>query len=675
MSDHAPNALMNESSPYLLQHAHNPVQWLPWGAEALRLAQESDRPLLISIGYSACHWCHVMERESFEDQEVAEAMNHRFVCVKVDREERPDVDQLYMEAVQMMTGQGGWPLNCFALPDGRPFHGGTYFPRDRWLALLDQLAEIWKRAPDEVRSYADKLTSGVKSNALIAPRVADEVLKGSTLDEMAADWATRFDRVNGGLNRAPKFPMPASLLCLLRLGRQKRDNTLTDHVHLTLRCMALGGIYDQIGGGFARYSVDGIWKVPHFEKMLYDNAQLLSVYAEAHLHRPDALYGRVLRQTIAFVQRELTSADGFCYSALDADSEGEEGLFYLWDENQFNAVLADDADWAARWFKVGGQGLWEHGRSILLGRTEHAEFAHSMNITLNEFQVRQESVISRLMVERDKRPRPGTDDKQLTSWNALMLKGLCDAAMALNDQSIVPQAKRIAGFLTEQQTRPDGSLWHTYKNGRSTVDGFLDDHALTIEAMIALYNLTFEARWLHRAQQMTEMVLNRFDMDGTSMLRFTQKNEKEELAAPTVETQDNVIPASNSVMARNLLTLGLHFGDQAWVTRSRQMVADMAPALPKAGPWYANWADLLRLHTGPLHEVAVTGPDHFAMARQLQRGANGPLILAAGDEPNGLMLLDGRTGKGQTLIHVCQNGACALPTAEVAVALQMLGGA
>jgi uncharacterized protein YyaL (SSP411 family) len=465
------------------------------------------------------------------------------------------------------------------------------------------------------------------------------------------------------------------MLCLLRLGRQLGNSALTDHVHLTLRCMALGGIYDQIGGGFARYSVDGLWKVPHFEKMLYDNAQLLSLYAEAHLHRPDALYERVLRQTVAFVQRELTSPEGFCYSALDADSEGEEGLFYLWDEEQFKAALGEDAAWAARWFKVGGDGLWEHGRSILLGRTDHEEFARSLNITPEEFSLRIEKVTGLLLAAREKRPRPGTDDKQLTSWNALMLKGLCDAAIALNDLSFLDQATRIAEFLTQTQTRPDGSLWHTYKNGHSTVPGFLDDHALTIEALVSMYSLTFEARWLHRAQEMTGLVLQRFAMEGTSMLRYTQRIGTDDLVAPTVETQDNVIPASNSVMARNLLTLGLHFGNQEWVARSKQMVADMAPALPKAGPWYANWADLLRLYTGPLYEVAVTGPDHKAVARQLQQGANGPLILAAGNEQNGLPLLEGRTGSQQSLIYVCQNGTCALPTSDVAFALRMLGRA
>lgn len=667
-----PNALAHESSPYLRQHANNPVDWMPWGAAALSKAEAEGKLMLVSIGYSACHWCHVMEHESFSDPEVAEVMNRHFVCIKIDREERPDLDRFYMDAVQTMTGGGGWPLHCFCLPDGRPIHGGTYFPKNRWLGLLDQLAEVWQRTPHDVYAYAEKLMAGLRNGSLITAPVPESSLHSEVLRIGVENWAPMFDRVHGGNVRAPKFPMPCSWQFLLHYSSDGAQPELIDQVHLTLRKMALGGINDQLGGGFARYSVDGLWKVPHFEKMLYDNAQLIALYSEAYLKKPDPLYHDVVTATIRFIDREMTAPNGACFAALDADSEGEEGLYYLWTKAEFEHILGPDAAWAADWFCVDGAGLWEHGRSILLGCADVDAFAAKWNFSLPELQEKLIEIKGKLLSIREGRPRPGLDDKQLTGWNALLLSGLCAAYRAFGQRGFLEKALLLGTFLTKTQRKPDGSLWHTHKNGLSTIDGFHDDHALTAWALTQLYEITFEAYWLHEAESIVQKIIDLFYDPTSGFFNYSAANSEGPLLR-SPEVQDNVIASSNAVMARVLHRLSVQCEKPDWAAMALRMVHAMEPAIEKALPWHACWAMALAEITATPTEVVIVGPNAGSFRAELAKKLNPTVVLAGTIQPNeSLALTKNRYVPHQTLIYVCLNHACQAPVSTVSEALTLL---
>jgi len=514
------NHLINESSPYLLQHAHNPVDWYPWGEEALKKAKDENKILLISIGYAACHWCHVMEHESFENEEVAKLMNEYFVPIKVDREERPDIDQIYMSAVQLMTGSGGWPLNCFALPDGRPFYGGTYFPKQNWLTILQKVYDEYKTNPAKVEEFANKLTTGVKQSELISYNSQAPAFSISLLDETVEKWANNFDNKEGGPNRAPKFPIPNNYHFLLRYYYHKQDQEILDHVLLTLNKMAFGGIYDQLGGGFARYSTDKVWKAPHFEKMLYDNGQLVSLYSEAYQLTKDPLYKQIVYETIEFIQRELTSPEFGFYSSLDADSEGEEGKFYVWTRNELEEILGDDESLFSEYYNVTYNGNWEHYNNILLRKKTDKQFADKHKISVKELRQKLTSAKEAVFKVRSKRIRPGLDDKILTEWNALMLKGYVDAYRAFNDDKFLKIALKNAKFIVENMM--DGSrLDRNFKNGKSTINGYLSDYSFTIEAFIALYEATFDEAWLMKAKELMDYAIKHFYDAGSNMFYFT----------------------------------------------------------------------------------------------------------------------------------------------------------
>ena len=440
------NDLIHETSPYLLQHAHNPVNWMPWGDKALKKAEAGNKLMLVSVGYAACHWCHVMEHESFEDSTVAAMMNEHFVCIKVDREERPDVDQIYMDAVQLMTGSGGWPLNCVTLPDGRPIWGGTYFPKENWVNILQQLADLWQNKPEEAYGYAERLTHAVKQMDAIVPVENPQPFVWTDIDSVLDPWKPSFDMVEGGRNRAPKFPLPNNWLFLMRAEHFRPDPAIAEAVDLTLKKIAWGGIYDHLGGGFARYSVDKYWKVPHFEKMTYDNGQLVSLYAEAFQRKADPLYKRVVYETIEYTDREMTSPEGGFYSSLDADSEGEEGKFYVWTKKEISDVLGDDAGWFCEYYQVTERGNWEHGNNVLIMGKSPVEFATEKGMSEDELLQKLEVAKAKLFETRSKRIRPGLDDKILTSWNALMLKGYVDAYRVFRDDRFLKVALRNANF-------------------------------------------------------------------------------------------------------------------------------------------------------------------------------------------------------------------------------------
>lgn len=663
------NQLISESSPYLLQHAHNPVDWMPWGEEAFEKAKAENKLVLVSVGYSACHWCHVMEHESFEDTAVARIMNENFICIKVDREERPDVDQVYMNAVQLMTQRGGWPLNCFTLPDGRPIYGGTYFPQDQWINVLNSLTHTYKTEPEKVEEYAANLTEGIKQSELIEEPQAIDEFSTEKLEELILRWSQNFDNRDGGPTKAPKFPIPNNYEFLLQYGTWSNNQRINNHSLLTLDKMAMGGIYDQVGGGFSRYSTDMLWKVPHFEKMLYDNGQLVSLYSHAYQATKKDLYKETVYQTIDWLAREMTTKEGAFYAALDADSEGEEGKFYIWNQDELKETLGDDFKWVKDYYSVNGNGFWEHNNYILLRMKTDSTFANKQEWTIEELRTKVDKVNKQLLDERSHRVRPGLDDKCLTAWNAMMLKGCVDAYLAFGEEEFLQIAVKNAKWLTKNQLKEDGSLWHTYKNGKSTIDGFLEDYAHTIDAFTTLYQATFDEEYLVIAKGLTEYAVEYFQDSNSKMFYFT--NSDSELIARKMEVNDNVIPASNSVMANNLWLMGTYFENETWIADSKQMLANVYEGMETYGSGYSNWANLLIRMQRPQYEIAITGKDW--KAKRLEFGQKYlPNAIFMGGTKGELALLEGKFSEGETRIFVCFNKSCQLPVSEVAKAITQM---
>ena len=590
MATTQPNNLISETSPYLLQHAYNPVQWVSWSDEAFEKAKKENKLVLISIGYSACHWCHVMEHESFEDDEVAAIMNEHFVNIKVDREERPDVDQIYMTAVQLMTQRGGWPLNCFTLPDGRPVYGGTYFPKEQWIHILNSLVHTKEQDPERVLEYAQKLQEGISQSELIDIPQEIGQFSDEKLHEMVLRWSRQFDNLEGGMNKAPKFPMSNNYSFLLSYAKKFDSEKVSNHAHLTLQKMALGGIYDQIGGGFARYSVDMIWKVPHFEKMLYDNAQLISVYSKAFREKSNDLYKETVFETVEWLQREMMDHSGAFYSALDADTEGEEGKFYCWSEEELQKVQDLDLKFVQDYYNINQFGFWEDEKYILLRRETDSDFAKKKGLSLNELKSKVSTVKSRLFEERKARTFPGLDYKCLTGWNAMTIRGLCDSYVTFHEEQFLILARNCGKWILEKQYK-EGKLKRVFSKGETKIDGFLEDYAHTIDAFIALYQVTAELHWLESAKELTEVVERNFMNAESKMCYFTSSDSN--LIARKMELNDNVIPASNSVMARNFWKLGHYFRNDAWISNAKQMLANVYEGMEFYGSGYSNWGQLL----------------------------------------------------------------------------------
>jgi len=661
------NNLINETSPYLLQHAHNPVNWYAWGDEALAKAKAENKLLLISIGYSACHWCHVMEHESFENKEVAKIMNDNFICIKVDREERPDIDQIYMNAVQLMTGRGGWPLNCFALPTGEPFYGGTYFQKEQWIQILNNVANEYKVAPGNVNEYAQKLTEGIKTSEML-PMVKDQTpFSMDVLTAGVTKIKKRFDYVEGGGDHAPKFPMPNNYEFLLQYYYHTKDKEILDIVELTLDKMAFGGIYDQIGGGFARYSTDKYWKAPHFEKMLYDNGQLVSLYSQAYQLTKKPLYKHVVYQTLEYTAREMTAKNGAFYSSLDADNEGEEGKFYVWSKEALQTILKDDFDFAKEYYNVNATGKWE-GHYILLRKKDNTKIAKQFNISEEEVVKKIDKINAVLLKERANRIRPGLDDKTLTSWNALMLKGYVDAYNVFGEEKFLKAAIKNAEFIVRTQIRKDGGLNHNYKNGVSNLDGYLEDYSFTTEALIALYQATFDEKWLAHAKKLTDYTIEHFYDANTGFFFFTSNNAKG-LVARKMELSDNVIPASNSSMAKALFLLGELYYDKNYTDKSKQMLKNIEAQISQHISGYSNWGILMLKNVKPFYEVAISGKKAHQKRTELNESYIPNKLVMGSIKASTLPLLEMKEVNGKTMIYVCYNKACQSPVEKVSEAL------
>jgi uncharacterized protein YyaL (SSP411 family) len=665
------NKLIEETSPYLLQHAHNPVNWYPWGEEAFAKAKAENKLLIISIGYSACHWCHVMEHESFEDDSASAVMNDRFVCVKVDREERPDVDQIYMNAVQLMSGRGGWPLNCIALPDGRPIWGGTYFRRDQWITQITQLADFYQSQPEKAFDYAAKLTQGIQQSELVSLNTDEPEFTKSQLEQVYSSWEQQFDSVEGGPDRAPKFPIPNNYQFLLRYAHLSEHTAALSHVKLTLDKIAYGGIYDHLGGGIARYATDKLWKVPHFEKMLYDNGQIVSLYSEAYQKFKDEDYKTLVYGTLAFIERELKSDEGAFYSALDADSEGEEGKFYVWKKKELETLLGEDYPLFSAYYNVNSIGYWEHDTYILLRKDDDAKLAKQFNISVEELTLKIGRAKSVLMKERATRIRPGLDDKSLTSWNGLMLKGYVDAFLTFGNQHFLDVALANANFILDKQLRKDGGLNHSYKNGRSTINGYLEDYAFVIDAFLKLYEATFDERWLSEANALMAYSIEHF-YDNDSRMFFFTSDEDPALIARKMEVNDNVIPASNSVMASNLFSLSHHYDRSDYKEMSEKMLNNIIDKVAAYPSGYSNWLNLLLNYVYPFYEVAIVGKKAEDFTVPFHEVYIPNKVLCGAKKESKLPLLENRYSKGQTRIFVCQNKVCQMPTEELEKALELM---
>jgi uncharacterized protein len=654
-----PNRLARETSPYLLQHRDNPVDWYPWGEEALARARELDRPLLLSVGYSACHWCHVIERESFEDPATAAYMNEHFVCVKVDREERPDVDALYMEAVQAISGQGGWPMTVFCDPEGVPFYGGTYFPPDESRGLpsfrmvMEAVVDAFAGRREELRQRAPETRARLGAIGAVEP--AAEAPGAELLETALAALRGSADPEHGGFGGAPKFPPASALELLLARGE-------TEVVERSLDAMMAGGIYDQLGGGFSRYSVDGGWAVPHFEKMLYDNALL----ARAYLHGRQALghdrYRRVCEETLDWALREMRGPEGGFYSALDADSEGAEGRFYVWTPAQMREVLGDGAEAAIDFYGVSEAGNFE-GRNVLYRRLGAAAPEPDG----------LEAARRALLAARAERPRPGLDDKRLTAWNALMLAALAEAGAALGREDYLDAARRCAGFVLSGLRDDRGRLLRTYKDGEGRLNAYLEDHALMLEALLTLYEASFEPRWYEEAEALAETTIARFG-DPRRGGFFSTSDDHEELIARRKEIGDHPFPSGNSAMALGLLRLAALSGERAYEQQAEGVLRLFAKAAPRRPDAFAHLLRALDFRLSPTRQVALVGDDLSELAAVVRSEHRPHQVLAGGEDGGAVppLLADRPALNGKPTAYVCERFACQAPTTDPAVLSQLL---
>ncbi len=668
------NSLINSSSPYLKQHANNPVNWFAWGEEALSKAKAEDKLMIISIGYSACHWCHVMERECFEDEEIATIMNKFFVCIKVDREERPDIDQIYMDAVQLMTGRGGWPLNCITLPDQKPIYGGTYFPKEQWRQVLLQVANYYKNDTDKCTQYADELTKGVQSIEMIS-QANDENKSSINLDELYDKWDAQLDHEEGGPNRSPKFPMPDNYQYLLQYWYFSKNKKCEEHIKLTLHKLAYGGIYDQLGGCFARYSTDSLWKVPHFEKMLYDNAQLVSLYCKAFQAFKDPLYYSIVEETLSFISKEMTSPNGGFYSALDADTEHVEGKFYTWSKQEIDDELKEDSRLFCDYFNVNERGFWEHDQYILLRHDSDEVIAQRNNITVSELRQAIANMKVKLLFVRNERVRPGLDDKIICSWNALMLKAYADAYLTFSDETYLKAAIENVEFIFNNLTNKSGGLMHTCKDedtpySVAVIEGFLEDYAYFIDALITLYQATFDEKYLLKAKDLLEYTINYFSDNKSGLFYFTS-NLTEPLIARKIDVQDNVMPSANAVMAHNLFAMTKYFENETFELRAKKMFSCMQESVIKSTPWFAHWAQFYFMIDKPVFEVVFIG-EHASEKRNEWFKTYIPNSYVAGSLTQSEMpLLKNRAVIGDTNIYVCRDKTCFSPIKSVNEAISL----
>ncbi len=669
------NRLINETSPYLKQHAHNPVDWYPWGDEAFSQAKKGNKLVIISIGYSACHWCHVMEKETFSHPKTAELMNSSFISIKVDREERPDIDSIYMNAAQLISGQGGWPLNIIALSDGRPFYAGTYFPRQTWISLLTQITNLYKTQPKKIEEQAQAVQQGISKleELNIKPIESGSASLKEIVLSASENILQQMDFSQGGTKGRPKFPMPDLLSFLLHssiCNQIPNTEKAAEIVHLTLKQMAGGGIYDQVGGGFARYSVDGQWRVPHFEKMLYDNAQLLSLYSEAFLHRNNPFFKNVVYRTVSFLKEELLSPENLFYSSLDADSEGQEGKFYVWKEQEIDQVLEDKSFFFKEYFSITPEGNWEKGWNILYKSKPESKICNNYQISLQECRHRISAALDILKKARGKRVKPAVDTKKILSWNALAVKGLTDAYIAFRKDEFLSLATKVMKQLLQYGINKEGSLTRLL-TGQNATSAFLDDYAFTIQALIGLYGAEFREEWLFRAREISAYVLQHFHDPESSLLFYTPDTDPP-LITRQRQTADSVIPSSNAVMAHNLFLLGHYFQKDEWIERSSDMLNTMRGSMNSRLLYSSHWLQVLLKTVFPFWQVTVSG-EAFQQKLSFMQKQYLPYTILSGSKGKGrLPMSQDKKSSHRTPIYLCRDKTCLEPFEDAEEVLEII---
>jgi uncharacterized protein YyaL (SSP411 family) len=676
------NRLINETSPYLRQHAHNPVDWYAWGEEALAEARAKDKPIFLSIGYSACHWCHVMERESFEHEPTAELMNELFVNIKVDREERPDLDSIYMDAVQAMTGQGGWPMSVFLTPDGKPFYGGTYFPPQprygmpSFQQVLRSVAEAYRERRDQVEGQAERLTAMLRRAGQLESQATD--LGVETLDEAVQQLHQYFDDQNGGFGSQPKFPQPMTLEFILTQYLRTRDLDTLYMTELTLGQMAWGGIYDQLGGGFHRYSVDAYWLVPHFEKMLYDNAQLLLVYLHAWQLNNVPLYKRVIEETVDYVLREMTAPEGGFYATQDADSEGEEGKFFVWTPDEIEAILDSDA---AKIFEmhygVTARGNFE-GKNILHVRRPIENVAQELNLTPQQVEQSLAESRAKLFAEREKRVKPARDEKILVEWNGLMIHALAEVGVVFGRSDALNAAIAAADFILKNMSQPDGKLYRSYKDGQARLNAYLEDYAAFARSLVALYEATFDLRWLGEASRLTKVIFEQFH-DAERGGFYQTGVDHETLVARRKDYIDNAVPSGNSLTVELLLRLAVLVDNEQYRREATRILLTLKDALGQQPTAFGRMLTALHTLLHPSQEIAIVGDPNDEATRALlaevrQRYLPTTVVALKQPEAETMLPLLAERGlvNGQPAAYVCENYACKLPVTTPDALAQLL---
>jgi len=661
-----PNSLINETSPYLLQHANNPVNWFAWNETTLQKAKDEQKMLLISIGYAACHWCHVMEHQCFEDAEVAKVMNENFVCIKVDREERPDVDQVYMNAAYLINGNGGWPLNALAMPDGKPFFAGTYFPKENWIQLLEYFASAYKDDREKLLQQAENLSKGIREIEEVPFNDDNISVQKDIVEEMFSSLQNRIDFQRGGTKGAMKFPMPSVWEFLLQYHYFFKNKEALKAVEITLNNMANGGIFDQVGGGFSRYATDAKWHAPHFEKMLYDNGQLVSLYSNAYKVTKSELYKKVVYETLEFVERELTSPEGGFYSALDADSEGEEGKYYVWTKREVDDIVQEDATFYSEYYGITNSGNWEDQKNIPDVNYGDKELVKSYQLADKQISDKIKLLNKKLFNEREKRARPATDDKILTSWNALMTIGYLDAYKSFGEEKFLSSAKKNIDFLLKNVCT-NNSLFRSFKNNKAAINGFLDDYAFFITALIEYYQVSFDEFYLKKALTLADYTLAHFFDEKSGMFYYTNDLHSN-LIARKMEITDNVIPSSGSQMTKNLLLLSYYFENQKFEEYAVQQMKNILADAQKNVNYYSNWAQGILMVLFPPFEVAIMGKEWEEKLRAFQKNYLPGAIFLGAEKTGTLPLLEGKESEN-TKIFVCKNKTCKLPVSEVGKAL------
>ena len=669
------NNLKDETSPYLLQHVENPVNWNPWDKKYLNKAKKENKLVIVSIGYASCHWCHVMERESFQDSTVAKLMNDKFISIKVDREERPDIDQVYMNAIQLITGSGGWPLNVITLPDGRPIWGGTYFSKDQWTSALKQISEIYVAEPEKFISYADRVQEGI--NALNIVESNSDSFENIDVKKYSELLLKNIDEEFGGFKGAPKFMMPNNLQFLLRYSFQESKEDSKNKILSTLDMMAYGGIFDHIEGGFSRYSTDERWHIPHFEKMLYDNGQLMSLYSIGYQISSKNLYKETVYKIHEYISSEMKDISGGYYSSLDADSKLEdgsyaEGEYYLWGKGELNELIGNDFDLFSKYYNVNEYGFWEaENKYVLIRSIPDIEFINNNNLDEKLFYKMKSEWINKLKIARKNKKKPSLDYKIITSWNGLMISGYVDAYKSFNDDIFKNEAIEAGEFIYSSLIKRDGGLFHNYVNGKSKINGYLEDYATVIQASLDLYEITLNQIWIERALELSKYVLDNFSGVNSELFYFTSKDD-EDLISRSVEFRDNVIPSSNSIMAKNLFKLYHYFDKQEYYEKAKKMCLSVTEEFETYPSGYTNWFDLIYNLKSNYYEVAIVGENSIDQVKKINLKYIPNKLIIGSKSENTLPLLKNRYVEGKTLIYVCVNKACKMPTESLEEAVSLI---